>query len=284
MSRYLCTFSGQYGDALWSLPTIRAISQIVGSKVDFAIMGQYGSLVSLIGKQSYIDRAFPVKDWLQVHNNHGAQPWNPPVQVEKPYDRVWHLGYRGHPGLNDVALPLIDYVAHQQGIKLRDPLPFIDGVGIDFGEQFKEQGFTVSVPRVTFAFNDQYKDRKEKFLKELRRQINPEEFLLVDVAGFDWPETAALIKNSIAFVGCRSANWVIAMGLNKKTITFEPHPARHMSGHLGRIFCCPYGVEEALPFNAPEEVAASIAKSILVNWRIQNESLANNRQESPTSA
>ena len=81
MSRYLCTFSGQYGDAIWSLPTVRAISQMVGEPVDFAIMHQYSSLVKLFRMQSYISEAFGVDYWLQVHNNHGAQPWHPPIRA-----------------------------------------------------------------------------------------------------------------------------------------------------------------------------------------------------------
>lgn len=285
MARALATFSGKFGDILWSLATAKVLSEsFVGERIDFAMMPAYKSLIPLIQAQPYIDKAFVINDWLCVNSNHGDQPWNPPSYVEKKYERFWHLTYKGHPGINATDLPLIDFIADQQGIKLREPLPFI----VKYGETAEKKFWGIlkdmsPLPRVAYAFNNQYAAQKEKFLAALKERLG-NEFLLLDVSQFSWYEAAGYIKESMAFVGCRSANYVMAHGLKQRIICFEPHPARHAHGHLGKIFGCPYGTEVTLPFAAPETIQADFAAATLKNWLIEEKVKEKQYEVNPTYA
>src|ERR1700739_3708930 len=110
MAKYLATFSGKFGDILWSLPTAKTISEVLlGSKVDFCMMSAYKSLIPLLEQQPYIDKAFVAEDWTFWHDNYGMQPWHSPKRVHDGYDRVWDLAYKSHPGIGSVAMPLIDF-------------------------------------------------------------------------------------------------------------------------------------------------------------------------------
>lgn len=279
MSRYLCTFSGKFGDILWSLATAKQIAErIVSQQVDFAVMPYYESLGPLLCEQKYIDKAFVIPDWLRTHSNHGDQPWQPPEWIEEKYDKCWHLTYRGHPGITAPSMPLVDFIAYQQGIRLQQPvIPYMD---VDdkieklqmpvHWIQFEASAFLeVAAEKrlITYAFNDQYKELKDEFLKKLWTLGKAEglEFLDVNTAG--WREAAWAIKKALVHVSCRSASWVLATALGQDTITYEPHPSRHRNGHLGTVFTCPYGREAAIPFGMPPEVAAGVAVSWIRSMR-----------------
>lgn len=244
MTRVLCTFSGPFGDILWSLPTVRAISQMLGQKVDFATMPEYKSLKELLAFQPYIRDTFIIPDWHCEGSPHGNQPWNPPANRVKDYDRCFHLTYRAHPGIGGKRLPLIDFIADQQGIKfIENPLPFL--------ETRKDFGYERVMPYVAIAFNPLYNELKTKFYGEVLKAG----VLLQDVSTLSWLDAATVIKYAKGFVGCRSSNNVLAHGVGQKNIfIYEPHPNRKASGQFGDVFGCPYGQESTV--DASPEVAA----------------------------
>lgn len=307
MSKYLCTFTGKYGDILWSLPTAKYIAErVVNQAVDFAVMPYYRSLLPLLVEQSYIDHAFVVEDWLRTHSNHGDQPWQPPEWVEKkahlkfpveikkdelgaiqyvlePYEKFWHLTYRGHPGISAPSMPLIDFIAYQQGINFNNfqVVPFLnvsDSVEEEAAKIHFTSGQMMDVIRekrlVAYSFNEQYAEPKKIFFETLWAAAH-EEFEFFNVAEVGWKEAAWLIKKSLVYVGCRSACWVLANGVGKTIISFEPHPSRHKACHLGTVFGNPYGTEIALPFGLPPAVAADTAASLLKKIREEQCAVAN---------
>jgi hypothetical protein len=309
MSKILCTFSGKYGDILWSLPTAKQLAALVGKgQVDFAVMPYYENLLPLLACQSYIDKAFVIRHWLRTHSNHGDQPWQPPCKTNSDgaievlasfgsrppiemdlnlkviesawlmqYDRAFHLTYKGHPGITAPAMPLIDFIAWQHGLRLPDRAPFIDVP--DCSEQFSvihlsSGRFTDVVKEkrlITYSFNEQYDQMKKEFFQHLWAQLK-DEFEFFNTGSAKWVEAAWAIKNSLTYVGCRSANWVLAIGLGQSTIVYEPHPARHASGHLGKIFGYPGINEMALPFGlSPEQCALAAASVIREKYNKQKE-------------
>jgi len=280
MSKYLCTFSGKFGDILWSLPTAKFISErIVNARVDFATMPYYQTLLPLLVEQSYIENAFVMESWLRTHSNHGDQPWQPPENAEVAttlYESCWHLGYRAHPGISAPSMPLLQFVAYQQGIQL----PAEYGTNfIDVSDQPAEEAYKIMFSSgsmeqvikenrlVTYSFNEQYKEQKQRFQEALWSIGNKEGFEFFNVGEVGWKEAAWLIKKSLVYVGCRSANWVLANGVGKKTITYEPHPSRHKACHLGPVFGNPFGSEFALPFNMSESLAAETTVSLMKKMR-----------------
>lgn len=277
-SRLLATFSGKYGDILWSLPTVRALWQLHGEKLDFACMPGYRSLLPLIQAQPYVAEAFVLEDWQCLHSNHGDQPWHPPMYIEQKYERFWHLGYRGHPGMNgNPNHSLMDYIADQQGMKfVEPPVPFLTSYGDEEKVAIPLTSIHGAVPSadnpspyLTMGFNDQYVDLKAAFRNRLLELLP--EMTIIDVTQMTWLGAATIIKNSFGFVGCRSSLAVVAHGVGQKVITYEPHPARHQSGMFGHVFGCPWGTEVPIPLGVPPMAAAQAAVQTIEQWRNDHE-------------
>lgn len=259
MSSYLTSFSGKFGDLIWSMATVKQISNMVQEKVDFCCMPDCESIIPLIQMQPYIDKAFVDRNWLLHHSNHGNQPWLPQdhVELEKPYVRTYHLTYRSHPGINSEKMALIDFVAHQQGMKLLEPVcPWIDVAKYSYGEPF-----------VAIAFNTQYEAEKKNFQNELYNRIL-DEITVLDVSRLMWEDAAAAIKEAVCFVGCKSANYVLAHATAQKNIfVFEPHPGRQAQGHLGVVFGNPHWPERTAPILMPIHIQAEMAASFIRTWK-----------------
>lgn len=256
MAKVLCTFSGKHGDILWSLPTVREIATTLGyGPVDFLMMPAYRALVPLLEQQEYIAKAGVIEDWNCTHSDYGDGPWQPPhygKNGDGGYERIFHLAYRWHPGLAEPGMALVDFIAKQQGIKLREQVvPFITA------PDYKR---TTNSPSVAIGFNEQYQKQKDEFQEVLLAELQG--IQVVEVTKLEWPLAADVIKRAEIYIGDRSSNWVLAMGLGKDTITYEPHPARHKTGTVGKTFSCPYGKEIALPMNMPIEVCAKAAAAI----------------------
>lgn len=90
--KILCTFPGRYGDLLWALPTVRAISRRIGYPVDLLIAGEFAAIVPLLRKQPYLRTVQSHAGW-PMHPDHRAAP----LPAALDYDAVLHLGYRGWP-------------------------------------------------------------------------------------------------------------------------------------------------------------------------------------------
>jgi hypothetical protein len=212
-------------------------------------MGICDSLIPLIQRQPYIEKAFSWPTWIAVNDMFGRQPWYPPREVEQGYERVFHLGYRYHPDI-----PLIDFTARQQGLRLKDPLPFLEVDTMEVG------GNTIAV-----AFNDYERLLTNRFLGHLQTLVP--ECTFRDVTGMPWLEAAGVIKSAKGFVGCRSANNVMAHGVMQENIfIYETHPDRHRDGRLGVVFGCPYNREETSSFGKSPELSAEEAATHLRRW------------------
>jgi len=242
---------------------VRAVSQIVGEKVDFAVMPQYKSILPLLQYQPYIDRAFVIEEWLILHSNHGDQPWLPQkdMAVACGYERIWHLGYRGHPGMSGQPnMSLVDFIAWQQGIRfVVNPIPFITVPPLETVKEIYNGEYSNGC--VAMAFNEMYVDLKLRFVERLKKRMPNMMFL--EPSKTTWAGAAWQIGTSIAYVGDRSALHVIAHGVGQRLLTYEPHPARHKDGHLGTVFGCPYGRETAIPFGCSPENAAELVANQL---------------------
>lgn len=280
MSIALCTFSGKYGDILWSLATVKAISEMLGECVDMAVMPQYESLMPLLRSQPYISRAFVIPEWQCTGSPHGDQPGVPPqTELVRQYTRQFHLAYQGHPGITAQRMSLVDFIAFQQGMKfVKNPVPFID--------TFE---YKLKIPYVAYAFNAEYHELKQNF-KQMAMSGTPE-FEWKNCSGLPWKEAALCIKNAQAFVGCRSANWVLACGVGQKRIfTYEPNPARSKHGMFGDVFGCPYVNEQSAdPYHDdwanrstsedPGKAAAKFVK-LVQQWKEEEIEYANAQTQS----
>jgi ADP-heptose:LPS heptosyltransferase len=264
--KILCTFSGKFGDIMWSLPTVRQISKNHGVKVDMAIMPSYKALVPMLKSQSYIAKAFPIDNWFCTGSPCGDQPWEAPLDMLEPYDQVFHLTYRNHPHGNQ---PLMDFIAHQQGLILDEPVvPFVET------RDFEPYPQTY----IAYCFNDMYKDLKDRFLECLSSNLGKStlststQITFFDSTKSEWSWARYGIKFALAFVGCRSANMVLAHGVGQKNIfVYEPHPHRHHQGSFGNTFCNVHWPEITGPLVTTPELEAERCAYHIKEWLKEKE-------------
>jgi hypothetical protein len=84
--RVLVTFPGRYGDLLWALPSVRAVSEAIGGPVDLVIAGPFGSIVPLLEQQDYLGTVTARPDWV-VQDTAPMTPRTPPLGAVE-YDPV----------------------------------------------------------------------------------------------------------------------------------------------------------------------------------------------------
>ncbi len=220
----LCTFSGKFGDIFWALASARELHRR-GAVVDFATMERFSSVKLLVAYQPYIRGYISMleRDWPYGNDSCGVQPWLP-RRVADVYDYVFHFTYRSRS-----HVPLIDYPGLLYGFSLSEPvLPFVDVGPVE-----------KRVKLVAYAFNSMFQRTKDELLTRVRREFPM--LIFEDVSGRPFLQAARVIKSARMFLGCRSANFVLAQAVGQRCLTFELEVGRR-----GRIFSCPYGTE-AMP-------------------------------------
>lgn len=235
MSRVLCTFPGKCGDILWALPTVRAVAETYGHHVDLAVMPEFQSVISLIdmGTVDYIGRVCTIPSWV----NQPPAEWQPPGEgTWGPYDRVYHLGYRGWP---QQPLPVETYqTLHQYeppGGRLWADLdlhrPWItwpmtqgpDSPQLVVG--FTEDWFELKVGLITLldrVGDQQHLVKKGKLLTPPGSRWEKEAGVTPTV----WSEAATYLNSAKVILADCSALHVLTLAMGKSVLVFEPMEAR----------------------------------------------------------
>lgn len=218
----LCTFPGRYGDLLWALPSVRAIAERLGEPVDFAVAGEFRSMLPLLQLQPYIRTAYAIDTW-------GLTPpdeWRAPVDLHgTDWDVVIDLGYRGWP-----TKPLPYQIAEQAKVTIDLSRPWIqvDGPGIPldvavgFTETWFELKFGLLMAIDRLYINPTY---IQLTLPGTRWTTETTGYASVEVV--DWLGAARAIRNADLFFGDCSALHVLAVALGKPVLLCEPMEARH---------------------------------------------------------
>lgn len=223
----LLTGSGKYGDILWMLPAARALHRH-GCIVDFATMPAFAAIHPLMAAQPYLRAVFSIPGWEMVDDHCGARPRVPPF-TPSGYDRVAHLTYKQRP-----TYPLIEHAFLALGLAMRlpeDAAPFLE----------IEPSARVMGPHVAYAFNGEAREVKARVRDALFRAL-PAWTGFVDVERLPFLEAARHIASAAFFLGCRSANWVVAQGVGARCLICEPN-----GGRREPIFSNPYGSPEVMP-------------------------------------
>lgn len=232
----LATFPGRYGDLIWALPTVRALSRRLDQPVDLQIAGEFASIVPLLGAQLYLGRIYADPAWSLTP----PDEWHAPVPtwVDTPYDYIFHLGYRGWP---QRALPFetldnlhVSWPVGWARIEDRDldlQTPWITVLGpgapcevaVGFTEAWFElkYGLMLCLER---RFDDRY-PRLVLTPPGSRWQTEPLPGTLSVLAG-SWLDQARAIRNADRFLGDCSALHVLSVALGTPAIICEPMEAR----------------------------------------------------------
>lgn len=254
--RILTTFPGKFGDILWALPTVRAISEGAGKPVDFLTSKQYGTpeFLDLLQQQGYIQHVYTDPDWIVEHSA-PMQPVQPPRFAalspsdftrmalphlpEQTYDQVIHLGYPSWP---EAPLPSYTYKVGQ--------LAFPGIAQLDLARPWVEVQDPYSPTELVVGFSDEHFELKVGITVLLDRDamlvVAPHNSRwgferpvgMYPLRCCDWVEAAGIIRSSGLFFGCCSALHVLACALGKRCVIMEPNEHRWNS-----IFW-PYGQDD----------------------------------------
>lgn len=247
--KVLCTFPGRYGDLLWALPTMRALSRRLGETVDLLIAGEFASLVPLLEQQLYLGKVHADPEW-PLHPNHREAPNR--GDVISPYDLTLHLGYRGWPqrplpfetlDCLNTACDVLAWRTTQTHAGLRwDMIP-------DEELRLDQPWITLSSPSRfgtakfpwCYGFSEAHFELKYGVLQLLT--LKPYWWPVyglppVSVGAGDrwyaeagnapctWVESAGILLRSQAFLGCCSALHVLAVACGTPCVVMEPMEAR----------------------------------------------------------
>lgn len=242
--RILTCFPGRFGDLLWALPTVRAISETYGVPVDLQIAGEFAGLAPLLTLQPYISSVIPDDRWSL------SQPTPRPKLAgeEDSYDRVHDLYWHG--GWPTLPLPVEVF---QRSLIEKEWVP-----PLDLGRPW----ITVPLPNwkwtlnLTFGFSDCWFELKHGLVELLLRGpysnqdgdeierggtlprahadfrslgLFPAGSRWETEAGYgptEWLEAAKRIAFGQVFLGDCSALHVLAVALGKPCVIYEPMAAR----------------------------------------------------------
>lgn len=236
--RVLVSFPGRAGDLLWSLPSVRAISEALGHPVDLQICGAFGGLTELLLAQPYLHSVWADPRWQLVP----PEEWRAP-RLPQDYDRVIHLGYRGWPKL---PLPMEVYQT-----ALQDPqTPPLAPLDLD-RPWITVTPFAYAAHTAAVGFSDNHFELKYGLYTLLNRSLRPLFPLAAPgsrwalegrVAPSSWLAAASLIAGATVFLGCNSGLHVLACALGIPCVIVEPMVDRHNPifwpfGMDGRVRC-----------------------------------------------
>lgn len=253
----LATMPGRHGDILWSLPTVRAISQTYGERVDFCISKKYGvnkSFLNLIQKQPYIRYCWADPEWI-IEESAPITPRAPrlpikligiderlqPYEDELQYDEIFNLGYDKWPA-HPLPAEIWDIANEGSSKPLRQ---------IDLDTPWINPSWTIANPQpsVSVGWSDEWIELKMGVLLQAVSRLmkssvywgmvmpswsRQREWLEVLPEGNfsfhvsdNWQLATAVIRESHCFLGCLSSQWVLANALGVPTVIMEPNPQRH---------------------------------------------------------
>lgn len=230
--RVLATFPGRFGDLIWALPTVRAISETYGQPVDLQIPAEYGSIAPLLRRQAYLETVIVDPEWV-VQQSAPISPRTPPYFTSQGYERVFHLGFEGWPSL---PLPFeIERIARAQADELCV-------APIDLARPWITPIWSTGPSDLVIGFTDEWFELKYGLYWLLRNHVlsprQPDRRLVgvstsprwIGEAGHSatsWEAAAGWLGGTRVFVGCCSALHVLACAIGKPVVLLEPNPHRH---------------------------------------------------------
>lgn len=247
----LCTFPGRYGDLIWALPTMRAISRRIGAPVDLQIAGEFASIRPLVQQQPYSGAVITSGDWTLTP----PEAWKPPTvpywlrptgagYTSGEYDLVLHLGYRRWPELGLPFETMQTLVEHAGWPDALGPMGF-DQLHLE------EPWITVPAapgsPDLVIAFSECHFELKLGLtillLAQLARTDPDLTYRILTPKGSGWktatwPEWRSIeeadwlgyarrLQGARVALCCNSGAHVLAVAMGVPVILYEPMESRH---------------------------------------------------------
>ena len=206
-SSVACSFNLCNGDILWSMPTVKRISEKFNTPVDFYMMPEFVNLIPLLNNQSFINSANVLSDWTMNNEYPGV-----PTPLPKQYDHEFNLCYQKYPDFF-----LADFIASQQDIQLNGNYGCLESDSAD------------NLYDVAIGFSWHFVDTvgyKENFIDKIKALLDINNVKYIDVSRDDFLDMAYNIKSSKVFIGDCSCNHVLANILGTPVIVADAVPQR----------------------------------------------------------
>ena len=250
--RVLVTFPGKFGDLLWALPTLRALSRRLGHPIDLLTSREMASICPLLRMQAYLGNVIVDDTWIDA-DCAPVQRRMPPGDSARGipgYDQVIHLGYPDWP---NVGLPYyILKTANRALTDLRTP-----GVTVDQWIWLTPEELTLDDPWITLpqpprwsgipwvhGFSDEHfelkfglvyllaysamhwKPRRAGQLPPMRIGSSPRWNAEGGETPNTWETTVELLQSTMVCVACNSGLHVLAVACGVPVVMMEPSEAR----------------------------------------------------------
>lgn len=212
-----CTHPGKIGDALYALPTMRALSERHGCAADFYTSEYCRPLLSVVRAQPYIREAVVAEEYAPERTDCGVQPWEVPTPDR--YETVYHLGFRSVPDR-----PLHEFIASQAGLNGHRP-----EVRYDFAPRpTLGSPYVVLSARGESGFADLFRGVIDQSPVTVVEVGAAGEYVgggrSLDLTGLDMLEVLPWLAGASGFIGLSSAMLVLANGFPITKIV--PHDGR----------------------------------------------------------
>ncbi len=200
---------GKIGDALYTLPTIRALAKKHKCKVDFYTSEYCKPAISLFEYQSEINRVVIPSNYVIENKGAGVQPWE--MSIPGGYEAAYQLGFKTWPNCslpqhfaNDAGVTIGHIFYEYPDIKL-DCKPVVVGCNVVRGRWLPE------IVRVL---------REEGYTVALVGGPGEGDGEPLDFTGSNFLQTASIMAHATAYIGVFSSNLVIAQGFQIKKIIY----------------------------------------------------------------
>lgn len=223
--RVLATFPGRFGDLLWALPTIRALSESLGVPIDLHTTGEFHTILPLLEAQPYLGICTADPGWPLVP----PAEWNPPRLPGEGYSAVYHLGYRGWPQQPlpyEVYSTLCTYPGMEALVGPDLSRPWITVPAGPLGHPIWVEGWTGSYFELKYGVS-KLLHRRFRGAVTVNLSANERWRDEADVDHEDWIPAAQWMAGARVFVGCCSALHVLAVAMGIPVLLCEPEKDRH---------------------------------------------------------
>lgn len=254
--KILCTFPGKFGDLLWALPTIRAISRRVGEPVDLLVAKPFDSITPLLRHQPYLRKVWADPRW-EVLDTAPISPRVPQLTWDTSdtpdhdpwaasYDAILHLGYRDWPtpdvaihtrltatiegrteGVLEYPLDLAEWSFDPWITLPPEASSVVDHWTWPWVYGFTDEHFELKVGLVTLLEEKPYWWKQDKTLHPTTIGANPRWQTEAGYFPTSWLDSAQMLQHTRAFLGDCSALHVLAVAMGVPAVLMEPNPMRH---------------------------------------------------------
>ena len=211
---------GKMGDALYVLPTLRYLAKEHDVQFDFYTSDYCAPLKELFEYQSCINKFIINTDYKIQRMDMGCQPWYGVIPRYREYERRLELGFRQVP---DRAIH--QYIAHQIGIE--EPLAVeyeVPEIQYPYFLSGERVPYITVAPRGDTTFGALFDSIAQELPAIIVGGKGDYRGYGLDYTGTSMLLTAAVIKNSVGFVGLMSSQLVLANGFPIKRIA--PHDGK----------------------------------------------------------